>query len=85
MSDAWKPGRKLVGRIDPPNPRCDSCGDELTDDEMDFGTDEGGQMCNPCYRSENEDPDARLGGHDNPYPTWEDTILHSPDSDFWRS
>ena len=57
-------------RIDPPNARCEGCGEELTDQEAEYVEDNEDEtaLCNDCYRDDNEDPDARLGGHDNPYP-----------------
>lgn len=56
-------------RIDPPNAHCEGCGYELTDAEIDYLEDneEDETLCGDCYRRENEDPDQRLGGHDNPY------------------
>ena len=54
----------MSNRIDPPNPRCEHCGDELTDEELAWAEEEGDGLCSPCAKVEYEDPDQRLGGYD---------------------
>lgn len=76
-------------RINPPEAVCEHCGNELSWLLATHEEDADEQLCNDCYRRENEDPDARLGGHDNPiepydYEPYGPMGINHPDSDFWE-